>query len=108
MKGGAKMYVDVWNVIAKQERELNSIQKLWKLKLIKPSTDVAILMAYYDVSNSVLKTLLKTKVRLQALLRRSKKISKKTSAQPCGSAPRPTHISYHILFLLEHRSIRIL
>jgi len=64
------MYVDVWNVIAKQERELNSIQKLWKLKLITRSTDVAIFMAYCKVSNTVLKTLLKTKVRLQALLRR--------------------------------------
>jgi len=64
------MYVDVWNVIAKQERELNSIQKLWKLKLITPSTDVAIFMTYYKVSNTVLKALLKTKIRLQALLRR--------------------------------------
>jgi len=64
------MYVDVWNVIAKQERELNSIQKLWKLKLITPSTEVAFFLAYYKVSNAVLKTLLKTKVRLQALLRR--------------------------------------
>jgi len=64
------MYVDVWNVIAKQERELNSIRKLWKLKLITPSSDVAVLMVYYRVSNSVLKTLLKAKVRLQALLRK--------------------------------------
>jgi len=64
------MYVDVWNVIAKQERELNSIQKLWKLKLITPSTDLAIFMAYYKVSNITLKTLLKTKIRLQALFRR--------------------------------------
>jgi len=64
------MYVDVWNVIAKQERELNSIQKLWKLKLITRSADVAILMAYFKVSNTALKMLLKTKIRLQALLRR--------------------------------------
>jgi len=64
------MYVDVWNVIAKQERELNSIRKLWKLKLITPSLEVAFFMAYYKVSNTVLKTLLKTKVHLQALLRR--------------------------------------
>jgi hypothetical protein len=67
------MYVDVWNVIAKQERELNSIKKLWKLKLITPSTEVAFLMAYFKVSNTVLKALLKTKVRLQALLKRVKK-----------------------------------
>jgi len=64
------MYVDVWSVIAKQERELNSIQKLWKLKLITPSTEVAFFMAYFKVSNIVLKTVLKIKVRLQALLRR--------------------------------------
>jgi hypothetical protein len=64
------MYVDVWNVIAKQERELNSIRKLWKLKLIAPNPDVAFFLAYYKVSNTVLKTLLKTKVRLQAFLRR--------------------------------------
>jgi len=64
------MYVDVWNVIAKQERELNSIQKLWKLKLITPGPQVAFFMAYCRVSNTVLKTLLKIKVRLQALLRR--------------------------------------
>jgi len=64
------MSVDVWSVIAKQERELSSVQKLWKLKLIKLGTDVAVLLAYYKVSNTVLKTVLKTKVRLQALLRR--------------------------------------
>lgn len=64
------MYVDVWNVIAKQERELNSIQKLWKLKLITPSPHMAFFLAYFKVSNIVLKTLLKTKVRLQAFLKR--------------------------------------
>jgi len=62
------MYVDVWNVIAKQERELNSIKKLWKLKLITPSADVAFFIAYFKVSNTVLKMLLKAKVRLKALL----------------------------------------
>lgn len=64
------MYVDVWNVIAKQERELDSIRKLWKMKLITPSAEVAFFLAYYKVSNTILKTLLKTKVRLQALLRK--------------------------------------
>lgn len=73
MGGDDKMYVDVWSVIAKQERELNSIQKLWKLKLITPSTDVAILVAYYKVSNAFLKTLLKAKIRLCALLRKTSK-----------------------------------
>jgi len=94
------MYVDVWNVIAKQERELNSIQKLWKLRLITPSTDVAILMAYYKVSNTVLKTLLKTKVRLQALYTKTEKVSK-TPAPLCVSTPRPTHPSYNIWVLLK-------
>jgi len=62
------MYVDVWNVIAKQERELNSIEKLWRLKLITRSADVALLVAYYKISNALLKTLLKAKVRFQVLL----------------------------------------
>jgi len=96
------MYVDVWNVIAKQERELNSIQKLWKLKLITPNTKVAFLIAYYKVSNTVLKTLLKTEVRLQAFLWKTEKVSKKTSAPPNVNAPRPIHSPYHILFLLHH------
>jgi hypothetical protein len=62
------MYVDVWSAVAKHERELSSIEKLWKLKLIKPSPDVAFFVAYFKVSNAVLKVLLKAKVRLQALL----------------------------------------
>ena len=62
------MYVDVWSVVAKQERELNSIEKLCKLKLIKPSPDVAFFVTYYRISNAVLKAWLKTKIRLQALL----------------------------------------
>ena len=62
------MYVDVWSVVAKQERELSSIEKLWKMKLIKPSLHVTFFLTYFKISNTVLKTLLKTKVRLQALL----------------------------------------
>lgn len=62
------MYVDVWSVVAKQERELSSIMKLCKLKLINPSPNVAFFVAYYRVSNAVLKVLLKAEVRLQALL----------------------------------------
>jgi len=64
------MYADVWNVIAKQEREITCIRKLLKLKLITLSAEVALHMAYFKVSNTILKTMLKTKVRLQALLRR--------------------------------------
>jgi hypothetical protein len=62
------MYVDVWGVIAKQERELTSIEKLWRLKLIKRSAYVAFLVTFYKVSNAVLKVLLKAQVRIQALL----------------------------------------
>jgi hypothetical protein len=62
------MYVDVWTVIAKQERELNSISKLWKLKLITPRPHVAFFLTYLKVSNTVLKAGLKAKIRLQALL----------------------------------------
>jgi len=64
------MYVDFWNVIAKQERELNSVRKLWKLKLIRPNVHVAIILVYYWISNTMLKALLKAKVRLQAFIRR--------------------------------------
>jgi len=64
------MHVEVWSVIAKQERELNSIRKLLKLKLITPSPYIAFCLTYYKVSSTVLKTLLKTKIRLQAFLRR--------------------------------------
>jgi len=63
-----KMYVDVWGVVAKQERELNSIEKLWRLRLIRRSADVAFFVAYYRISNFVFKTLLKAQVRFQALL----------------------------------------
>jgi len=62
------MYVDVWSVVAKQERELSSIEKLWKMKLIKPSLHVTFFLTYFRMSNTVLKALLKTKVQLQALL----------------------------------------
>jgi len=62
------MYVDVWSVVAKQEREINSIEKLCKLKLIKTSPNVAFFVTYFKLSNAVLKVLLKAKVRLQALL----------------------------------------
>jgi len=62
------MYVDVWSVVAKQERELNSIEKLWRLKLIRRSADVTFFVTYFKISNAVLKVLLKVQVRFQALL----------------------------------------
>jgi len=99
------MYIDVWNVIAKQERELNCIRKLWKLKLITPSLKVAFFMAYYKVSNTVLKTLLKTKVRLQALLRESKKVSA-TMRQIPSTHPYPSFT--RIWLELQRQRIRLL
>ena len=62
------MYADIWSVVAKQERELSGIKKLCKLKLIKPSPNVAFFVTYFRISNAVLKAWLKTKIRLQALL----------------------------------------
>lgn len=62
------MYVDVWSYIARHEREINSIQKLWKLRLIPRSTDLALIIACYKVTNTVLKWLLKAKVKLNAFL----------------------------------------
>jgi hypothetical protein len=67
------MGVNVWNIVAKQERELNSIQKLWRLRLIKRSANVAFFMTYYKVSNAMLKILLKAHVRSQSLLRKVQK-----------------------------------
>jgi len=99
------MYVDVWNVIAKQERELNSIRKLRKLKLITPSLKVAFFMAYYKVSNIVLKTLLKTKIRLQAFLGESKKVSA-TMRQIPSTHPYPSFSSIWLAF--QRQQIRLL
>jgi len=64
------MYVDVWLHVARRERKVNHIEKLWKLKLIKRSPTLTLLVAYYKVSNAVLKQLLKAKVYLTALLKR--------------------------------------
>jgi len=64
------MYVNakVWNIIANQERQVSSVEKLSKMKLVKPSPHVTFFLTYFKVSNAVLKTLLKTKIQLQALL----------------------------------------
>jgi len=64
------MYVDVWSHVAQRQRKVNQIEKLWKLKLIKRSPTLTLLVAYYKVSNALLKQLLKTRVCLTALLRR--------------------------------------
>ena len=61
-------YVDVWSIVALQERQIRSVEKLWKLNLIERSPKLTLHVAYYRVSNSILKSLLKTKVRLHAFL----------------------------------------
>ena len=65
------MYVNakVWNIIANQERQVSGVEKLSKMKLVKPSPHVTLFLTYFKASNAVLKTLLKTKIRLQALLK---------------------------------------
>jgi len=64
------MYVDVWVHVAQRQREINLIEKLWKLKLIERSPALKLLVAYYKVSNATLKKLMTIKVRSTALLRR--------------------------------------
>lgn len=61
------MYVDVWMHVARRERELNKIETLSKLKLIKWSPKLKLVVTYYKASNAILKELLKVKVRLTAL-----------------------------------------
>lgn len=63
------MNVDVSNIIANQELQVSSVEKLRKLKLVKPSPRTTFFLTYYKASNAILKTLLKTKIHLQALLK---------------------------------------
>lgn len=67
------MYVDVWSRVAQRQREINRIEKLWKLKLIDRNPALILLVAYYKVSNAIIKELLTAKVRLTALLWRVRK-----------------------------------
>ena len=64
------MYVDVWFTVALRQRQSDQIEKLCKMKLIKRSPKLTLLVAYYRVSNATLKQLLKTKVQVTSLLRR--------------------------------------
>jgi hypothetical protein len=65
--------LDVWNTVALQERQIRSIETLWRLGLIERSSKLSFIVAYYKVSNTMLKTLLKLKVRFQAFLHRKRK-----------------------------------
>jgi len=64
------MYVDIWSIVALRQRQSDQIEKLCKMKLIKRSPKLTLLVAYYRVSNATLKHLLKTKVQVTSLLRR--------------------------------------
>ena len=68
-------YVDVWSIVALQERQVRSIEKLWKLNLIERSPKLTLHVTYYRMSNILLKIILKTKVRLYAFLLRKWKWS---------------------------------
>ncbi len=59
-------YVDVWSTVALRERQIQSIETLWKLNLIERSPKLTLHVAYYRVSNSILKSLLKMSVKLHA------------------------------------------
>ena len=48
-------------------------EKLCRMKLIKRSPKLTLLMAYYRVSNATLKQLMKTKIHVTSLLRRRTK-----------------------------------
>jgi len=65
--------VDVWSHVARRQRKVNQIEKLWRLKLVERSPALMLLVVYYRTSNAILKQLLKAKVRLTALLWRVRK-----------------------------------
>ena len=64
------MYVDIWSTVALRQRQSDQVRKLCKMKLIKRSPKLTLLVAYYRVSNATLKQLMKTKVQVTSLLRR--------------------------------------
>lgn len=71
--GVSHMYVDVWTHVAQRQREVMKVEKLWKMKLIKRSPTLILFVAYYKVTNAILKQLLKTKVYFTAFLWRVRK-----------------------------------
>jgi hypothetical protein len=60
--------VDVWNIVAFQERMTRSIEKMWRLNLVKRTLKSTLFVAYCKVSNFILKSMLKAKVRTCAYL----------------------------------------
>jgi hypothetical protein len=67
------MYVDIWSAVARRQMKVDTIETLWKTKLIKRGTRLTLLVAYYKVSNATLKQLMKAQVQVTALLRRIRK-----------------------------------
>ncbi len=64
------MGVNMWNVVSMQEREIHSIQQLRRLRLIKRSANVTFFLAYFRVSNALLKTVMKAHAHSLSLLRK--------------------------------------
>lgn len=67
------MYVDVWSVVAQRQITVMKIEKLWRVKVIKRSPTLTLLVAYYKFTNAVLKQLLKANVCFTAFLWRVRK-----------------------------------
>jgi len=65
------MYLDFAAYVAGREREIDSVEKLCKLKLIKRSPSLMLRMAYYKVSKAGIKKALKAKSYTVALFRSS-------------------------------------
>ncbi len=62
------MHVDVGVHIAQRQRTADAIEKLWKTKLVAKTPELILRVAYYKVTNAVLKEVLKVKMRVAALL----------------------------------------
>jgi hypothetical protein len=93
-------YVDVWGIVALRERQIRSIEKLWRLNLIEKSPKLALLVAYYRVSNSILKSMLKIKVRLYAsLLRKRHQPSNQERVIPLDSLLYTLYFPYNLPIL---------
>jgi hypothetical protein len=67
------MYVDVWAHVARRQIQVIKVEKLWKMKLVKRSPTLVLLVTYYKVTNAVLKQLLKAQVYFEAFLWRVRK-----------------------------------
>jgi len=59
--------MDVWSQIALHQKEINSIEQLWKLKLIGKNPALIFLVAYFKARNAILKHSLKNRTLLKIL-----------------------------------------